>query len=49
MKNGYRVRWTDNALKELGETFTFLEKNIDLWNFLAYLVSFLDFLPVYVF
>ena len=27
MKNGYRVRWTDNALKELGETFTFLETN----------------------
>ena len=27
MKNGYRVRWTDNALKELGETITFLETN----------------------
>ena len=25
MKNGYRIRWTDNALKELGETITFLE------------------------
>jgi|GEM_PF-3784028 len=27
MKNGFRIRWTDNALKELEETFTFLETN----------------------
>ena len=27
MKNGYRVRWTDNALKELAETIAFLETN----------------------
>ena len=25
MKNGFRIRWTDNALKELGETIAFLE------------------------
>ncbi len=27
MKNGYRIRWTDNALKELAETIAFLETN----------------------
>ena len=27
MKNGFRIRQTDNALKELEETFTFLETN----------------------
>ena len=27
MKNGFRIRWTDNALKELAETIAFLETN----------------------
>jgi plasmid stabilization system protein ParE len=27
MKNGFRIRWTDNALKELEETIAFLETN----------------------
>jgi plasmid stabilization system protein ParE len=27
MRNGFRIRWTDNALKELGETIAFLETN----------------------
>ena len=27
MKNGFRIRWTDNALKELEETIAYLETN----------------------
>ncbi|MFY0481260.1 type II toxin-antitoxin system RelE/ParE family toxin [Flavobacterium sp. PLA-1-15] len=27
MKNGYRIFWTDNALKELSDTIEFLEEN----------------------
>ena len=27
MENGFRIRWTDNALKELVETIAFLETN----------------------
>jgi plasmid stabilization system protein ParE len=27
MKSGYRILWTDNALKELEKTITFLEEN----------------------
>lgn len=27
MKSGYRIKWTDNALSELQNTFEFLEKN----------------------
>ena len=27
MKNGYNILWTDNALKELAETITYLENN----------------------
>jgi len=27
MKNGYKIYWTDNALRELKETFDYLEKN----------------------
>ena len=27
MKSGYRIFWTDNALKELEATITFLEEN----------------------
>ena len=27
MKNGYKILWTDNALKELAETITYLENN----------------------
>jgi hypothetical protein len=27
MKNGFRIRWPDNALKELEETIAFLETN----------------------
>lgn len=27
MKSGYRILWTDNVLKELEKTITFLEEN----------------------
>jgi plasmid stabilization system protein ParE len=27
MKNGYKILWTDNALKELEKTIVFLEEN----------------------
>lgn len=27
MRNGYKILWTDNALKELEETISFLENN----------------------
>ena len=27
MKSGYRIEWTNHALKELSETFEFVEKN----------------------
>jgi len=27
MKSGYRIKWTDNALSELQNTFDFLEEN----------------------
>jgi len=27
MKNGCKIYWTDNALRELKETFDYLEKN----------------------
>jgi plasmid stabilization system protein ParE len=29
MKNGYKILWTDNALKELEKTIEYLEEN---WN-----------------
>ena len=27
MKSGYKIKWTDNALRELKNTFNYLEKN----------------------